>query len=291
MSSPIPGIPFTKMEGCGNDYVFVDVGLTPDGVSGEELGDPAALSLRVSDRHTGIGSDGLILVDAGGVAPVRMRMWNADGSEGRLCLNGLRCVARFAGERVPGLGSRFPVDTAAGHRNVVLEADGEVTIEAGAPDFRAASVAVRDGGDGPWMDRVRIEGIELAAYAVSVGNPHLVLVADAPTRLRTIPVDALAPLAVDPRFPEGINVHLVAVADDGVQVLHWERGSGPTRACGSGAVAVYAVMQQLGEVGEAVRVHMPGGTVRVVSTPDGLRLTGPANVTFHGFWNNAPRRS
>ena len=283
-------IPFVKLEGCGNDYVFVDAGLTPEGVSAEILGPLDRFARRVSDRHFGVGGDGFILLEPGDLSPVRMRMWNADGSEGLLCLNGLRCAAKYAAESVPGLGAAFVVETGAGERMVGAHRDAqgmvaEVEVWAGEPDFRREAIPARGLGPEIWGERFPAGKVELPGFGVTVGNPHLVLWAAREEVVQQAELAVFGPrLEKDPRFPKGVNVHVAAASGQDRLVLRsWERGSGITLACGTGAVAAYAVALRLEEIsGEAV-VRMPGGEVSMRrEEPGGLVMRGPAREVFRG---------
>lgn len=285
-------IPFVKMEGCGNDYVFIDAGLTRDGTEPGALGALDELARAISDRHYGVGGDGLILLEAGDVSPVHMRMWNADGSEGLLCLNGLRCAAKYAAESVRGLGETFVVETAVGERMVRAHRSsgggvGEVEVWAGEPDFRRESIPARGSGPEIWGDRFPAGPIELPGFAVSVGNPHLVLWAAREDVVRAAALGEFGPrLEKDARFPHGVNVHVVAAAGKDALVMRtWERGSGLTLACGTGAVAAYAVALRLGEAQGEVVVRMPGGEVWMRrEEPGGIVMRGPAREVFRGLW-------
>ena len=283
---------FIKMEGCGNDYIFVDVGLAADSVDIDSLGVVADWVPRIADRHDGVGGDGLILLSSGNKAPVRMRMWNADGSEGLLCLNGLRCVAKYAAEETDA-GDEFVVETAAGNRVVRVSRDPsgrvrEVEVEAGIPDFRRESLPALGTGEELWHEPFYVGGMDLLGYAVSVGNPHLMLWMDEEPALWRAPLEEIGePFGDDPRFPEGINVHLLSKRGRGDLVMRsWERGSGATLACGSGAAGAFAVARRLGTVASEATVIMPGGAVRMLSGDDGtLLMRGPAREVFRGDWH------
>jgi diaminopimelate epimerase len=286
------GFAFVKIEGCGNDYVFVDAGLTRNGVGPDALGSPAGLARAVSDRHYGVGSDGLILITPGERHPVRMRMWNADGSESALCLNGLRGVAKYAADALSGLDDAFVVETGAGERPVrIVEGRGEhvtiVEVLAGTPDYHRESVPAAGEGDELWDEPFATRAGSLRGGAVSVGNPHLVLWMDNEPAVLAAPLEVIGPpLETDPRFPERINVHLAAAAaPDRLVMRSWERGSGITLACGSGAAAVFAVFRRLGQAAAEAVVAMPGGEVTLRDEADGrLILTGPAREVFRGRW-------
>jgi len=283
-------VAFIKMEGCGNDYLFVDGGLAVPPWEAEAVERLHRRVPALSDRHTGVGGDGVILLTRGERGPVRMRMWNADGSEGLLCLNGLRCAAKAAAD-LAGAPERFVVETAAGPRPVRIFRDGrgrvhEVEVEAGPPDFRRRAIPAAGGEAELWGERFPMPaGGDLPGYGLSVGNPHLVLWMESEAAVRRAPLAAIGrPLATDPRFPEGVNVHLAARAGDALVTRPWERGAGATRACGSGAVAVFAVARRLGAAPERATVRMPGGEVELREDPDGLRLRGPAREVFRGVW-------
>ena len=284
-------IPFIKMEGCGNDYIFVDVGLGANPARLESADDIQPWVSELSDRHRGVGGDGVILLEPGTKAPVRMRMWNADGSEGRLCLNGLRCAAKYVAETTD-LGDSFVVETKSGDHLVRVFRGGsgtvdEVEVEAGVPDFKRQSLPAKGTGDELWGERFYVGGMDLLGYGVSVGNPHLILWMDEDEAVMRAPLEEIGePFDADSRFPEGVNVHLVSAENGrGLLMRSWERGTGITQACGSGAVGAYAVAERLGAVPADAPVQMPGGTVRIFSREsDVLIMRGPAREVFRGEW-------
>ncbi|MHC4844921.1 MAG: diaminopimelate epimerase [Planctomycetota bacterium] len=275
---------FVKVEGAGNDYVLVDAFDTP-------VEDPAALSRRISDRHAGIGADGLLLVGAAdGDAVARMRIYNADGSEGRMCGNGLRCVVRWLVET--GRAARdaeLIVQTASGPRGGRM-LDGETAeVSMGVPDFRPAAIPVRAEGDGRMPPELPVPaGLQAdpdAGFCVSIGNPHLVVRVPDPVAV-DLPRFG-AELAVTPALGEGANVHFVRVhGPDRIDARPWELGSGATRACGTGAVAAVAVSRRLGwTAAERTTVCMPGGELDVRWDGEGEAwLAGPARLPFSGEW-------
>jgi diaminopimelate epimerase len=281
---------FFKVEGAGNDYVLIDE-------FDQEIGDPAELSRRVSNRHCGIGSDGLLVVGPGaGETAARMRIFNADGSEGMMCGNGLRCVVRYLVEtgRVSGAeGTEVDVQTASGVRRARLDASGSVEVDMGAPSFLPDSLPCDLPGDGtrPAKHPLPVdleEGVE-GAYAVSVGNPHLVLRVD-DVEAFDLARHATA-LQASPRLGQGANVHGVQVVGESSLIVRpWERGSGATQACGTGAVAVAAVACALGwiksePVRTEVNIDMPGGSLGVRLEAHGAAwLSGPARLVFVGEW-------
>ncbi len=271
-------LPFTKMHGCGNDYVVVDA-------TAHTVDDPAALAATVNDRRLGIGGDGLLLATASDGADVRMRMFNPDGSEAEMCGNGLRCLAQFAAARglVPDPG-RMTVETGAGPLEVVV-AGAHWTVDMGAPRLDRAEIPM-DGPSGHVVDEaIDVAGETYRITAVSMGNPHAVLFVD---DVDAIDLAALGPaLETHPAFPNRTNVEIVQVeARDRVQQRTWERGAGETLACGTGACAV-AVAGVLGErTDRDVTVALRGGElgIRWDANSDRVFMTGPAVQVFEGEW-------
>lgn len=274
------GLRFHKVEGAGNDYVLVSV-------FDQAVDDPAALARAVSDRHRGVGSDGLLLVGPAEGADASMRIFNADGGEAEMCGNGLRCVVRWLAGNGLAAGTDVRVRTAAGVRvGRVTDRADETEVSMGRPDFAPEAVPVRGEGDPPTVALPA----DLAAdpdvgFCVSVGNPHVVVrVADPDAVDLTLHGRAVE---TDACLPEGANVHFARVGADGAFVRPWERGSGATRACGSGAVAVAAVSRRLGWTdGDTFGVTMPGGRLAVRWDEAGVAwLAGPAHTPFSGEWS------
>ena len=297
-------INFAKMHGLGNDYVYVDGSQHP-------VADAPALARWVSDRHVGVGSDGLIMVEPvspGVDADVRMRMFNADGSEGMMCGNGIRCVAKFAVDRDISASQSLRVETRRGVLSVHWRRGGhdgtvsEATVDMGSPILALARVpgaipgvspasAVTDFAlpDGFWKQSGAAEGWESACgldprmTLVSMGNPHAVLwCAD----VARVPLDVVGPFAErHPWFPERMNVHFVQVLGPGeVRMRTWERGSGATQACGTGASAVCVAGVLTGRTRSPLLAHLPGGDL-VLEWSGGeasVRMTGPAVEVFQG---------
>lgn len=268
---------FVKIEGAGNDYVLVE----------GPVAAPAELSRRVSDRHLGVGSDGLIILGppAGG-HHATMRMFNADGSEGRMCGNGLRCVVRWLIERRGAPRDGVSVLTAAGPRGGRMDGHGRVAVGMGVPSFLPADVPVRVPGDGrhpPVLDLAR--QLPGPAWAVSTGNPHVILRVD---DVAACDLEAIGrELQDDARLPDSANVHLVQVEGAArLRVRPFERGSGATRACGTGAVGAVAVARRLAWISaDEVTVSMPGDDLRVTWAGAGEAwLGGPSRLVFDGDW-------
>jgi diaminopimelate epimerase len=226
-----------KTNGTGNDFILIDERIAP-------LVDPVAFARRVCDRVRGVGADGVLLVGSSASADARMRVINADGSEAEMCGNGMRCVARYLSEH-DGL-ETATVETLAGPIGTrILSRDPyRVAVEMGEPRIGAAH-----------------EVAGFCATPVDLGNPHIVIrVPD----VEDIDLAVTGPrIEHDPRYPHGTNVHFVARAGDDWRVRHWERGAGATQACGTGAVAVAAVLIAAGEAASPVSLRVPGGTLEV----------------------------
>lgn len=284
-------IRFTKMHGLGNDYVYVSL-------FDQRIADPAALARVVSDRHRGVGSDGLILVapPGDGSADVRMEMYNADGSRAQMCGNGIRCVAKLAYER--GWARRNPlrVATDAGVLTLELTLDprecvASVRVDMGAPILDPQRIPVRASGPRVVNEPIELPGSGGGAAAalrmtcVSMGNPHCVIFVDA---LDSVPLDQWGPqLERHERFPERVNAHFVQVlSPTRVRMATWERGAGPTQACGTGAAAVGVAGVLTGLTARRITATLPGGDLLVEwdEATNHLFKTGPATEVFSGEW-------
>ncbi|MBL7139387.1 MAG: diaminopimelate epimerase [Planctomycetes bacterium] len=275
---------FAKLHGAGNDYVYVN------GFE-ESVPDPSRLAVRVSDRHVGVGSDGLILAlppREGG--DVRMRMFNADGSEAEMCGNGVRCLAKFAVERGLATGDTVRVETPAGVREVTLVRDEAGRIVRGAvgmgrPSLAPPDIPVLVDGERAVDVPIDVAGHSLRMTCVGMGNPHAVFYEDS---VAEWPIETLGPrIEQHALFPERVNVHAVqVVSPEEVIVRTWERGSGLTLACGTGACAVCVAGVLTGRTARRLVAHMPGGDLEVAWPDDEaeVRLTGPVEEVFAGTW-------
>ena len=275
-------IPFTKMHGIGNDYVYVDAFKT-------KLDDPPEVARIVSPRHTAIGSDGLILIAPSEVGDCRMEMYNADGSRAEMCGNGIRCVAKYAYDHGIAQRDTLRIETDAGVKEVGVKVrDGkvwEVTVDMGPPNLDPKSLPMTSPGeliDSP----VDIDGETVSITGVSMGNPHCVLFVDSTAQA---PVTTLGPrIEQHELFPRGVNVEFAEVLEtppsDRLRMRVWERGSGETIACGTGACAV-AVAACLTERGRReVEVELLGGNLHIQWSESSGRvfMTGPASEVFSG---------
>lgn len=274
---------FTKMHGIGNDYVYVNT------FDQRPPADPAALARVISDRHFGVGSDGLILIGLSERADARMRMFNADGSESEMCGNGVRCVAKYVHDHGIARKPRILIETGRGILTLDVEVEGgkaaRVRVDMGAPILQASDIPTTLPGDPPVDVPVEVEGHRMAITAVSMGNPHAVAYVD---DVANFPVERIgAALEVHPAFPRKVNVHFVEVLGPGtVRMRTWERGSGITLACGTGACAVCVAGVLTGRTDRTLLAHLPGGDLRLEWPEDGgsVFMTGPATEVFSGDW-------
>jgi diaminopimelate epimerase len=280
---------FTKLHGLGNDYVYISV-------FDQQVADAPALARAISDRHRGVGSDGLILVGPPATpgADVRMLMYNADGSRGQMCGNGIRCVAKLAYER--GWARRNPlrVQTDAGVLTLELQRDAQdrvqrVRVDMGAPLLAAREIPVAL--DRALVDVPLVPALPGAAAGalrmtcVSMGNPHAVFfVAD----VAAVPLADWGPqIERHPLFPERVNAHFVQVLGaTRVRMRTWERGSGVTQACGTGAAAVCVAGVLTNRTPRAITAELPGGELELDWDADSGHVfkTGPATEVFSGEW-------
>lgn len=256
---------FTKMHGLGNDYLYVY----------GEPENPAQASVLLSDRHFGAGSDGMIWISPSSVADFKMRIFNADGSEAMMCGNGIRCVGKYVYDKGYTTKTHLTVETLSGVRTLKL------FLREGQVDRAAVDMGKAVAGEDLTLD---LDGETVRCTPVSVGNPHAVLfVEDA----QAAPVTTLGPrLETHPAFPGGVNVEFIQVlGDNQLRMRVWERGSGVTMACGTGACAsaMAAVVKGLCRREEPITVHLDGGTLTIAIAPDGtVTMTGPAETIYEG---------
>lgn len=276
----------TKMQGLGNSYIYIN--------QFEENLEEAALpdlARRMSNIHTGIGSDGMILIGPSERAHFRMRIFNIDGSEGKNCGNGLRCVAKYVFERKMIDQSTFTIETLGGIVDVTVQTEGNgrvrnVTINMGAPRLKKMDLPMLGDPDSTTIDEeVMIAGGRYRITAVSMGNPHAVLfVPD----VAAIPLEQIGPqIECDPLFPERMNVEFVRIRNRReIDFRVWERGSGITQACGTGACAavVAGVLNGWLDQDALVTVHLPGGDLEIRWAKENSQvfMTGPAEFVMDG---------
>ena len=273
---------FTKMQGTGNDYVYVDCFREPLPQR------PDALARKISDRHFGVGGDGLILICPSREADARMRMFNADGSESEMCGNGIRCVAKYVYEHGICPQERLRIETGRGVLAVELEiAAGRaqrVRVDMGEPILAAERVPTTLPGSPAVNADLEIAGATLRVTCVSMGNPHCITFVD---ELSDKWVLGLGPkIETDPHFPRRVNAEFVQVLSPAeVRMRVWERGSGETLACGTGACAVCVAGVLSGRTERKILAHLPGGDLELQWAEDGhVYMTGPAVEVFSGEW-------
>ncbi len=280
-------IEFTKCHGAGNDYLFIDC------LESAPPADPASLSVRMSERHFGAGADGIVLIlpPQGANAHCRMRMFNADGSEAEMCGNAIRCVAKLVHDRARIDADPLKVETGAGLLTLKLNlgADGKVEtvrVDMGAPRFNPAEVGVNLPGERVVEHALQVGDREFRITCVSMGNPHAVIFLDEP--VEQFPVERYGKVIENMNlFPRRTNVEFVNVRGaNALRQRTWERGSGETLACGTGAsaVAVAAVTTGRCKPG-AVTIDLNGGRLTIEwREGQNVFMTGPAVTVYTGIW-------
>ena len=276
-------VKFVKMQGCGNDYVYVSA-------FDQQIEDYPAFAKKWSDRHFGIGGDGVIFVCPSDVADAKMRMFNEDGSEGKMCGNGIRCVAKFLYEQELVKKNVIHVETLSGIKPIRLLFEGEkvigASVDMGKPAFLPQSIPVLLEGERVIGREYTVDGIRYSLNCISMGNPHCVVFVDDPS---TLDLPLIGPsFEKNTIFPEQVNTEFVRVIDhDHLEMRVWERGSGETFACGTGACAsvVAAVENGYCKKDVPVTVHLIGGDLKITYTDNGVIMDGPAETVFHGVCN------
>lgn len=270
---------FAKMHGAGNDYVYIN------GFA-ERVNDPHALARRVSDRHKGVGSDGLVLILPSEQAHVRMRMFNSDGSEAQMCGNAIRCVGKYAFEHGLVRDTSIQVETLAGIKDLWLTVENGVvpcaTVDMGRPEWQPARIPVRAEGETYLRQPLRVQGRQWEVSCVSMGNPHAVVCTK---HVAELPLSEMGPhFEHHALFPERINTEWVEVVDAHTLFMRvWERGAGETLACGTGACAVAVVAARLGLTERSVTVRLRGGELGIEwKDNDHVHMRGEAVTVFEG---------
>ena len=271
---------FTKMQGLGNDYVYVNC-------FQEKVEDPSELSIKVSDRHFGIGADGLILIKPSDVADFEMEMYNADGSQGAMCGNGIRCVAKYVYDYGLTDKTSITVNTKSGIKYLDLTIENgkavQIRVNMGAPILDASRIPVISSKEMVINEPVLVDGKEYHITAVSMGNPHAVTYID---DVKGLEIEKIGPKFENHEmFPDRVNTEFVKVLDSHtVEMRVWERGSGETLACGTGACAVAVASILNGLTEEEVTVKLLGGDLKIYWDREEnlVYMTGPAEVVFDG---------
>ena len=274
---------FTKMQGLGNDYVYVNC-------LKEKIADPPELARKISDRHFGVGSDGLIMINPSDKADFEVEMYNADGSRAEMCGNGIRCVAKYVYDYGLTDKTYISVETLAGIKYLDLTVeDGKVSlvkVDMGQPILEPEKIPVASKGSRVVDEPLLVDGKEYRMTCVSMGNPHAVIFVD--EDVKNLPLEKIGPSFENHIcFPKRVNTEFVRVIDRHTAEMRvWERGSGETLACGTGtcAVAVACVLNGLTE--DAITVHLLGGDLYIEwdREKNTVYMTGPAEVVFDGEW-------
>jgi diaminopimelate epimerase len=278
-------IKFTKMHGIGNDYIYIDARKKmPKNIS--------TLAMRMSDRHFGIGSDGLILILGSRKADFTMRMFNADGSEAEMCGNGIRCFAKYVYDHGLSRKKKISVETLAGIKNLELSfRKGKVAgvrVDMGEPILERERIPMQ-GNPGMVIDEsLPINGVKFNVTAVSMGNPHVIIYVE---DVKNFPVEKYGPMIENHAlFPRRTNVEFVEVLNSGEVIQRtWERGSGETLACGTGASAVTVAGVLNRKTSREILLHLNGGDLRTSweEADNHVYLEGPAEEIFTGAWEEA----
>lgn len=271
---------FTKMQGIGNDYVYVNC-------FEEQIENPSEVAIKVSDRHFAVGSDGLIMICPSKVADFEMEMYNADGSRGEMCGNGIRCVGKYVYDYGLTDKTSVSVETLAGIKYLELFVeDGKVKrirVDMGSPELNPAHIPIVADGDMVVNAPILVDGVEYRMTGVSMGNPHAVVFMD---DVKGLKIDEIGPkFEWHACFPKRVNTEFVRVIDrNTVEMRVWERGSGETLACGTGACAVAVACILNGLTEEKVTVKLLGGDLEIEwnRAENKVYMTGPAEVSFEG---------
>lgn len=272
---------FVKMHGTGDDYIFIDN-------RNDEISCPESLSITFSDRHTGIGGDGLVLIENSSVADAKMRIFNSDGSEGQIAGNCIRCVAKYLYDNKIVTKKNMSIETKSGIKNLTVHLYGgsvrSVSVDMGKAELSSSAIPVISEYDKVINRPVNLGENEFNITCVSVGNPHCIVFCD---RLDNLQLDEIGPMFENADiFPERVNTEFVRIVDDRtIRMRVWERGNGETPACGTGACAavVAAVENGFCKKGEDITVRVNGGKLTVRYTDEGIALTGNANLVFEGL--------
>lgn len=273
-------ISFTKMQGAGNDYIYFDC-------MEKMLSEPEKVAVRLSDRHFGVGGDGIVLICPSDKADAKMRMFNLDGSEGKMCGNAIRCVAKYLYERKNIRKEELRIDTLSGIKTLHLTLENQkvasVTVSMGKAEFSPEKLPVLLEGKEIVDVPLEVGDREYRITCVSMGNPHAVIFCPNPDEVN---LEKIGPkLEKHPLFPESVNVEFVSKESDSqFQMRVWERGSGETLACGTGACATVAaaVKNGLCQPDTPVTVRLKGGKLTIRYTEDTVLMTGPAEFVFDG---------
>lgn len=273
-------LPFTKMHGCGNDYIYFDC-------FQHTIPHPEQLSILLSDRHKSIGGDGIVLICPSDSSDAKMRMFNIDGSEGKMCGNAIRCVGKFLYEQGYTMKQELKIETLSGIKTLSLTVEqGKVTkvmVDMGKAITNPVQIPVLMEGDSVVNRPLTVGGKNYQVTCISMGNPHCVTYVQ---DTASLPLSEIGPkFERHPAFPEQVNTEFIRLIDNRtLEMRVWERGSGETMACGTGACAAVAasVLNGFCPEGEDITVHLRGGDLIIRYTPQRVLMTGNAEVAFTG---------
>lgn len=274
---------FTKMHGAGNDYVYINC------FEAVVLGDVPQLAIAMSDRHFGVGGDGIVLIGPSEKADARMRMFNADGSESEMCGNAVRCVAKYVYDHGICRKDELKIETGRGVLTLNLSTNGgkvdRVRVNMAAPIFVSSQIPTTLPGDPPVNAALDVGGRQIAVTCVSMGNPHCVTFVDEVTDDWVLNIGPK--IEHHPAFPRRVNAEFIQVVSPNETIMRvWERGSGETLACGTGACASVVAGVLAGVTDRKVTVHLRGGDLQIEwSESNEVFMTGPATEVFSGEWS------
>jgi diaminopimelate epimerase len=272
---------FTKMHGLGNDYVYLDC------TKGGTINNISSLAQFVSNRHFGVGSDGLILICSSDICDFKMRMFNADGSEAGMCGNGIRCVGKYVYDKGLTHKTEITVETLAGIKKLKLQVEEgkvkTVEVDMGEPILEASKIPVLATNSPVTNLKIQVDDKEFTFTCVSMGNPHAITIVD---NVEKFDVEKYgSKLEVDSYFPEKANIEFIKIIDENtIQMRVWERGSGETFACGTGACATAVACNLNGLTNDEVTVKLLGGDLKIKWNKENnhIYMTGPAVTVFEG---------
>lgn len=279
----MPQVKFTKMHGIGNDYVYINC-------FDQNIDNPSELAIKMSPRRFSVGADGVILICPSDVANAKMRMFNLDGSEGKMCGNGIRCVGKFIYDNGIAKKDTVTVETLSGIKTLkITERDGKaeiITVDMGKAEFTPEKIPAIADCDTIIDTAITVNGDEYNITAISMGNPHAVTFCD---EIDSLNLEKIGPyFEHHEMFPEGVNTEFIRVIDENsLQMRVWERGSGETFACGTGAcaAAVSAVVNGYCKCESEITVHLVGGDLFITYTADGtVYMRGGATTVFDGIY-------
>ena len=276
---------FTKMEGLGNDYVYIDC----TQMNEEQIKEKSKIAIKISDRHFGVGSDGLILICKSEIADFKMRMFNSDGTEAEMCGNGIRCVGKYVYDKGLTQKENITIETLAGIKKLKLNIENNkvktVIVDMGKPILEAGLIPVKAEKSPVINLKIRALDKEFKFTCVSMGNPHAVTIVD---DVDNFEIEKYGPiLEKDEHFPKKANIEFIQIIDEqNIKMRVWERGTGETLACGTGAcaVCVACTLNKLVKEKEDINIHLLGGTLKI-KWDKTVYMEGPATIVYDGIYD------